>query len=305
MFRTFNYFQYSKVIFITLITVLKFINYGINYISNFARILIPTHRFRSLRAPCIQDENGQTAIHYAAKMGQPRIVQMLLEKSSDANLRDKGGKTALNYILEKAIYENIKFTETEVQQTLELLLEKSTDNTKDTEGKTPLHLAVHYGKLQIVEWLLAKSVDVNVQDEQGQTALHYVAKRKRERDAVWSYKRHKLECSYCVKNEPKIVGLLLNTPVDVNMQDSEKMTPLHYAAEQGRTKIAHMLIRKSAQVNLPDNLGKTPLHHAAERGHLSTVKLLLKESADREIQDSFNKLPIHYAEKATPLKKST
>jgi len=36
-------------------------------------------------------------LHYAAFGGNPRIVELLLEKGADANTKDKNGSTPLDY----------------------------------------------------------------------------------------------------------------------------------------------------------------------------------------------------------------
>ncbi|GJZ44730.1 acyl-CoA-binding domain-containing protein 1-like protein [Tanacetum coccineum] len=48
-------------------------------------------------------------------------------------------------------------------------------DTKDSEGRTPLHWAVDRGHIDVVELLLSRNADVNLKDNEGQTPLHYVA----------------------------------------------------------------------------------------------------------------------------------
>ncbi|XP_074572989.1 acyl-CoA-binding domain-containing protein 2-like isoform X2 [Curcuma longa] len=53
-------------------------------------------------------------------------------------------------------------------------------NTRDSEGRTPLHWAVDRGHFDVVETLLDKNADVNAKDIEGQTPLHYAALCDRE-----------------------------------------------------------------------------------------------------------------------------
>lgn len=53
-------------------------------------------------------------------------------------------------------------------------------NSRDSEGRTPLHWAVDRGHLNVVEMLLRRNVDVNAKDNEGQTPLHYAAVCDRE-----------------------------------------------------------------------------------------------------------------------------
>jgi ankyrin repeat protein len=56
--------------------------------------------------------------------------------------------------------------------TLELLLEHQAHaNAKDTQGATPLHWAVNYGRKDLIEVLLAHGADPNIQNNEGRTPL--------------------------------------------------------------------------------------------------------------------------------------
>lgn len=43
------------------------------------------------------------------------------------------------------------------------------------ESKTALQIASYEGKLDVVKYLLDKKADVNIKDDEGDTALHYAA----------------------------------------------------------------------------------------------------------------------------------
>ena len=51
-------------------------------------------------------------------------------------------------------------------------------------------------------------------------------------------------------------------------------TPLHAAAEQGRTDVTGVLLSAGAHVNAKGDDGDTPLHVAAYHEHADVVKLL-------------------------------
>ncbi|XP_022138230.1 acyl-CoA-binding domain-containing protein 1-like [Momordica charantia] len=53
-------------------------------------------------------------------------------------------------------------------------------NTKDSEGRTPLHWAVDRGHSNVVELLVSKNADIDVKDVDGQTPLHYAVVCDRE-----------------------------------------------------------------------------------------------------------------------------
>ena len=90
-----------------------------------------------------KDNDGKTALMYAAEKGQKETVELLLAKGADINAKDKYGKTALMYAARKGYKEIV-----------ELLLAKGADiNAKDKYGKTALDYAKGKNKEKIVEYL--------------------------------------------------------------------------------------------------------------------------------------------------------
>jgi ankyrin repeat protein len=49
-----------------------------------------------------------------------------------------------------------------------------TANSKDENGYTPIHAAVSYGHLELLQFLIDNGGDINVQDNEGDTPLHHV-----------------------------------------------------------------------------------------------------------------------------------
>ena len=74
--------------------------------------------------------------------------------------------------------------------------------------------------------------------------------------------------------------------LDVNAVDFKGRTPLHYAAEAGRTDIADKLIELGATINCPDHDGHTPEMNAYRGGHQDLADQLrmteFKQQQDRD-----------------------
>ncbi len=70
---------------------------------------------------------------------------------------------------------------------------------------------------------------------------------------------------------------------NINTQDADDKTPLHWAANEGSVEIARILIDAGADLNVQDNLGWTPLHGAAEFGRVEIVRMLIDAGADKTI----------------------
>lgn len=69
-------------------------------------------------------------------------------------------------------------------------------------------------------------------------------------------------------------------------------TPLHYAANEGRTRDAASLLTERADPNAKDDNGFTPLHFAAQSESLEIAKLLLANGAEVDAGDSNGSSPL-------------
>jgi ankyrin repeat protein len=75
------------------------------------------------------------------------------------------------------------------------------------------------------------------------------------------------------------VHTLLNQRVDVNTQQGDGSTALHFAAYFDNPTIADLLIRAGARVDGANDLGSTPLHVACNNGSAAMVERLLAAKA--------------------------
>ena len=95
-----------------------------------------------------------------------------------------------------------------------------------------------------------------------------------------------------------IIGLLKNR-YSPDLQDSDRRTPLSWAAERGHEAVVKLLLETDkVDVDSKDNYdGRTPLSWAAERGHEAVVKLLLETGkVDVDSKDSqYGRTPLSLA----------
>ncbi|EQC36848.1 hypothetical protein SDRG_05678 [Saprolegnia diclina VS20] len=121
--------------------------------------------------------------------------------------------------------------------------------------QTPLHIASHFGHVDIVAYLLSCNAVPNFQDCDGNTPLH-VASTVAVAEAL---------ADKCNPNIPNMRG----------------QVPMHVAASRGDIGIVSLLFQQGADLDVLDDQGQTPFHMAAAHGHAPVVLILLKLTEDR------------------------
>lgn len=99
------------------------------------------------------------------------------------------------------------------------LIDKTKDvNYNSPEGTALSSLCINYNK-ELVERLLARNADPNIQDAHGNSPL------------LWAVKRSNLE----------LVGLLLDRKADINMKDSAGISAFEYAVKSNNQALINLL----------------------------------------------------------------
>jgi hypothetical protein len=159
----------------------------------------------------------------------------------------------------------------------------------DSSGAGILFNAIRNSDLKTVDSLIGlhetrgTEIDVNAKDEFGYTPLH---------SAV---------CLFSDVDD-KIVSCLLDHPgINVNLENQDKNTPLHYFCEKFRnpccTELFKKFINKGANVNAQNNNGETPLHKAIFNNsvRILMVNSLIEYKANLNKVNLMGETPFHYA----------
>ncbi|MBF0280724.1 MAG: ankyrin repeat domain-containing protein [SAR324 cluster bacterium] len=247
-----------------------------------------------------RDENGRTALTWAAFKGNLELLQKLTNLHADVESVDNAGMSPLMYASIEGNPEIVTW----------LLDHGSTINRSDLKGKTPLILAAVYGKSKVVKILLDYGANPLLRDHNGMTALELIEYKKfpeikallvnfrlnsppeKNSSAIPSSKSGKR-----IKNPASPQLMLTSLPLKIRQEEKHKITGqealLWHAARQGNPIAANHLIETGTDVNARDPDGMSALMWAARYNRIQMVKRLLSLGANlhlREYSYSWNAL---------------
>uniref|UniRef100_A0A8C4SMF0 Caskin-2-like n=1 Tax=Erpetoichthys calabaricus TaxID=27687 RepID=A0A8C4SMF0_ERPCA len=94
-------------------------------------------------------------------------------------------------------------------------------------------------------------------------------------------------------NRSKLLGSAKR--LNINYQDSDGFSALHFAALTGTTDLISLLLEAQATVDIKDNNGIRPLHYAAWQGMADKVFMLLRAGASVNMASQDGQIPLHLA----------
>ncbi|KAI9840700.1 MAG: hypothetical protein M1837_001376 [Sclerophora amabilis] len=146
---------------------------------------------------------------------------------------------------------------------------------RDTDDRLPIHWAISYNHLPIVELLVQrKDFDPDAQDGSGWTPLMIAAS---------------------LKEGDELVDLLLRKEADVNSKNFSGQTALHFCASKNNLDIARKLVQHKASARVKDKRGQLALHRAAAIGSVPMVKLLIDNRSPLNATDISGLTALHHA----------
>ncbi|XP_022908937.2 transient receptor potential channel pyrexia-like [Onthophagus taurus] len=220
----------------------------------------------------LQDYLGRTPLLYAVLNGNVKLVELLL--THGANIECK-----LTCEREKIVGEK-KSSVGDVQKYKELLqMLPLFDLLGVSSQRTPLHIAVKKGHIEIVKLLVFKGADVNCIDSNGLTPLLLAG------------------CNSLDVYE-EITRILVSYGADVTKTDSTGATSLYHAVHLGSYEMTKLLLKQGAWLTNTTN-GENELHVAALKGFTRILNTFLEDSRftidDINRVDSYGRSPSYLA----------
>ena len=202
---------------------------------------------------------GATPLVVASYIGNSDIFYALLDAGSNIRARDDidGG---MSIHIASANGNN---------DIVVILLEndKTLINELDNTGDTPLHWAAMKDKQDTINILLGYGADSKIQNDDGNTALHYAS---------------------MYASSPVIESIVNVDRTSINITNNDEMYPLHCAAfEDNVDALIALFEYGNCDINTKDSSNDTPLHYAAAYGNINSVMALVEKcNANKLLRDS-------------------
>jgi ankyrin repeat protein len=224
--------------------------------------------------PDQQDNAGWTAMHHAVLRDQHKVVLSLLRFSANTAIVTNNGETCWNIacltpsllcmqvLPRSALQSDVEAISvfaneaifTGAKTELKILVEKShiDNSTKDIMGRTPVHMAILAGDIEVLEYLLPLGFSLESRDSFGRGALKYAAMCPK------------------IKMARKILEMI---PATHTHDDS--WSPLHWACRTGKLEIIRLFLdlrfQTTAVLTSEPNHLWSPLDVAIYHGHSSIL----------------------------------
>jgi ankyrin repeat protein len=187
-----------------------------------------------------RNESGISVVLFSLYNGRNEITRLLIDRGARLDLFEAAASGT--------------------QERVEQLLHKDPEaiHSYSPDGWTALHLAVFFGRVNVVHLLLSKGADIDAPSKNDQlvTPLH----------------------SALANPHNSAVGqLLIGAGAKLNVTQSQGYTPLHYAAVNGLDQVVRSLLAHGGDASIKDHLGKTAYELAIEHGKTPTASLLKAE----------------------------
>ncbi|CAB0043661.1 unnamed protein product [Trichogramma brassicae] len=231
-------------------------------------------------------------LHYALSSGNGHLFELLLRgfASIDPNLADDEGATPLHLICSRPVDDYDDGTAESFFEICDATRRKVDVDARDSEGNSPLLLALRRNRRKLAELLLSRAADPTLANDEGTKPLDLVTK------GTPLYLALENDC-------PTMAELLLRHGADPNLANDDGDAPLHLMCKH-KDRIEDEFVRlffwinelntRTLAVDARNRWSRTPLHLALANEHRTMAELLIRHGADPNLADGRDGLaPLH------------
>jgi ankyrin repeat protein len=231
----------------------------------------------------VAEPDGTTALHWAARNDDATLVDRLIRAGANVKAANRYGITPIALACENG-------SATVVER---LLKAGVSANATGPLGETALHLCARTGKPQAVKALVANGATVDtIENWRGQTPLMWAA-AEGHADAM----KVLIEAGADVNARSSIIAWerqRTEEPRDKWLPPGG-LTPLLFAARDGKVESAKVLIGAGADINVVDPDRHTAVILALMNGHFDVAGALIEAGADVNMEDKVGQTALYAA----------
>ncbi|KAL7984248.1 hypothetical protein Chor_002818 [Crotalus horridus] len=220
------------------------------------------------------DIEGRTPLILATSRASWKIVNLLISKGANIQLKDHLGRSFLHLtVLHPGGLQHLNEEFLKMKHIRDLLTDE------DHEGCTPLHYACKQGMPLTVNILLDMNVSVYAKSRDKKSPLHFAASDYKG----WTPLHHAALGGYS-----RTMEIILNT----NMKATDKVndkgdTALHLAAREGHARAVKLLLDANAKILLNESEASF-LHEAIHNERKDVVKIVILHKRWEESISTFS-----------------
>ena len=172
----------------------------------------------------------------ACYYNKPQIIQVILKYTNSITIHEACAAGLLQHV--------------------QMMLEHKNDIIEEfsTHGFTPLGIASHFNKEDIVRLLLAHKADPNIPSQNG-------------------YQVYPLHAALS-NNNSNISKMLIEAGAEVNIKQHGGYTPLHFAAQHGNIDLIIILLEEGADISILTDTGESASDLADKKGFREIAEIL-------------------------------
>lgn len=254
----------------------------------------------------LKDNDGNSALHFAAGLGDADLCQILLEVGAQVDEHNQVGDTPLSVAARKGSTESVllllnswtvqsangitllkAFEEASKSgnvSTAQAFLDRGVKPKKLKEAWKPVAYAAQSGSIPMLDFMLNQKCSLKERSPDGWTALHFAAahghtamiEKLLALKLSWKAQTKKTEetaLHLAIRNQHSsaATALILHKDASISMKDADAQQALHHSVRNGDITLTAALLNRGAKLNEETKFGWAPIHIASACGHLPLV----------------------------------